>query len=334
MLLKDMLKYRNSWLGVAMIWIVMFHSPGFLFPDFLGFLKSIGYGGVDICLFASGIGCYYSLNKNNDIGQFIKRRFERLMPTYLIFIIFWLIFKFVTTPIPLTAVIGNLLGIEYLTDSGHGFNWYISALLLFYLLSPYFKKVADKLSYKQSLIFTLFLTILSIPFWDSTTYIIIVTRLPIFYMGMILAKASNEGKRLDKKLTAFCLLCFIIGSIFCFVAFKFFSTQLWEKGLYWYPFILLTPGICLLVAYVANISEKIKFLSFIKTVLDTIGKYSFEIYLLHIPLLTILDIAVHKFGLVEYEKLVYVFGLFLLIAGCWVLKKTATFLTKSFKKIK
>ena len=89
---KDFLRYRQSWLGVALIWIMFFHMPF----DFglLQYPIAAGYGGVDICFFASGIGCFYSLSSNSDVLSFMKRRTQRLLPTYLIFIVFWLVFQY------------------------------------------------------------------------------------------------------------------------------------------------------------------------------------------------------------------------------------------------
>ena len=86
-LFKDLLRFRNVWLGIAMIWIVLFHIPIEWPIKVLDFIINLGYAGVDICLFASGIGCYYSLTSNSDVGVFIKRRLNRIMPMYLIFIV-------------------------------------------------------------------------------------------------------------------------------------------------------------------------------------------------------------------------------------------------------
>ena len=146
MLLKDMLKYRNAWLGVAMIWIVFYHAKINIGLDILHTIKAFGYGGVDICLFASGAGCYFSLSANSDIGTFIKRRFVRLAPTYLCFIVFWLIYKFFIDSISLQAVLGNIFAIQNFTGLGQHFNWYISAIILFYFLAPYLKIVVDRAS--------------------------------------------------------------------------------------------------------------------------------------------------------------------------------------------
>ena len=144
MKIKDTLKYRNIWLGCAMIWIVLYHTEVYMSIGLLRYFKGMGYGGVDICLFASGIGCYFSLDKNPEIINFFKRRFIRIAPTYWCFICIWFIYRALIGKLKLSAVLGNVLGIQSLTGLGNEFNWYISALLILYILAPIFKAIVDK----------------------------------------------------------------------------------------------------------------------------------------------------------------------------------------------
>lgn len=65
-------KYRSELMGFSILWVVWFHSALYLnkFPigfmaHLFEFLKSIGYGGVDIFLLVSGLGIYNSLKKHN-----------------------------------------------------------------------------------------------------------------------------------------------------------------------------------------------------------------------------------------------------------------------------
>ena len=73
-----------------MLWILLFHIPMELPGAGLRLFRQLGYGGVDLCLFASGVGCFYSLSKDPDAGRFLGRRLWRLGPVYLIFMLFWL----------------------------------------------------------------------------------------------------------------------------------------------------------------------------------------------------------------------------------------------------
>lgn len=54
-------QYRNSLMGFAILWIIVYHFYLVIQPiDQSVFPVRIGYGGVDIFLLLSGLGLYYS----------------------------------------------------------------------------------------------------------------------------------------------------------------------------------------------------------------------------------------------------------------------------------
>lgn len=282
MLTKNFLKYRNVWLGVAMIWMVWYHTQ--VFPNMPGLkhLIYLGYGGVDVCLFASGIGCYFSLCKDSDPFRFMKRRFARLLPTYLIFICIWLIYKLATVSMPIPAILGNILGIQNFTTLGNDFNWYISAIFLLYLLAPLGKSLADHTPgiMGQARIVVL-LVLFSVPFWSSSVFMITVTRIPIFYVGMVFGKLCTENTSVSRRLWYSCMGAGTLGLVMVLVVYEFCYGYLWDWGLGWYPFILITPGLCMGISGVMLLLEKSRIGHGIAFVLDKVGQYSFEIYLVH-----------------------------------------------------
>lgn len=66
--LNDLSQYRKELMGLATIMIIVCHAPGsgVLMPPAIGRLLNEGHLGVDIFLFLSGIGCWFSLNKEKD----------------------------------------------------------------------------------------------------------------------------------------------------------------------------------------------------------------------------------------------------------------------------
>lgn len=48
--IKDICGYRNLWMEMAIVWVMLFHS-GLLVAYPMESLKNIGYGGVDIFFF-------------------------------------------------------------------------------------------------------------------------------------------------------------------------------------------------------------------------------------------------------------------------------------------
>lgn len=52
-------KYRDAFMGIAILWIMLHHS-NFYLPNPLFGIKRLGYSGVDIFMFVSGLGCAVS----------------------------------------------------------------------------------------------------------------------------------------------------------------------------------------------------------------------------------------------------------------------------------
>lgn len=326
MSVKEITKYRSIWMGLAIIWIVLYHFGFNINNSFFSFIKKIGYGGVDIFLFASGLGCYYSLKNDFNIGLFIKKRFFKIMPTYYCFIIIWLILKYFINGLSIEIVVGNLLCIQTFTGLDNSFNWYIDFMWLFYFLSPYFVLIVDKIKSFIELLAVVFIVLLfSIPFFGVEPYIIGVTRLPIFFLGMVFGKMSYMKVILTTKKLVLILLAMIMG---LFILFGFYHKfdNLWYYGLHWYPFILITPGLCIIISIfcMKNHSKLMKKLLFI---IDKIGNNTLIIYLIHITITSIVEHLISKGFLLNSNK-IWLFSIIVVIICCYILKICVSFIKK------
>lgn len=282
MTLKEVIKYRKIWMGFAILWVIFFHF-GYKPPDPLAALQSSGYSGVDIFFFASGIGCYLSYSRDKNAAAFIKRRFIRIMPTYFVFIVIWCTYKVITDGMDFTTVLGNIFCVQDLTGKDGSFNWYFGAMWIFYLLTPYFVAVADKIKKPAGcVLFCLLLVLFSFPFWNVKALIIIVTRLPVYFLGMYLAKRSQES---DEKISLKFMLIATVLSIISMAAFIvcYFKLhdELWNYGLWWYPFIITAPTICLYLSFICKQLEKKSVGQKILKAFSFIGSYTFELFLVH-----------------------------------------------------
>ena len=98
--LSDLSAYRTQLMGIATLMIIICHANAYhvLLPRFLASLFVWGNFGVDIFLFLSGIGLYYSLSKRNthkkdDYISFYKKRGVRIyIPYIIIYVPYCLIF--------------------------------------------------------------------------------------------------------------------------------------------------------------------------------------------------------------------------------------------------
>lgn len=342
MKLKKTFEYRNVWMGLAILWIVWFHSGIVLPSTILTFIKSIGYGGVDIFLFASGIGCYYSLGNNSDTIEFLKRRFVRIIPIYWCFLIVWVVYKVIFRDMPLVAILGNVFCIQNLTGRGNEFNWYMSVMVLTYLLAPLFYRIINRLSsWKQYITVLILLIALSVPFWQNNIAIIVMTRIPIFFLGMVIAKLAKQECVITKKgwvVTASTALCGVVVLIWCF---KKYEAYLWSYGLYWYPFLLIVPGACLIVSFFLEQLQKNLLGRAIVRFFGFFGKFSFEIYLIHVFVLDIFGTHFFATGIFPDRIRYRLFALACVVPGCVFLRlyykgvmKTVSYIQDKFEKKK
>ena len=277
MKIREITQYRSVWMGVAILWVVLLHSGLKDMPILISVVRELGYGGVDIFCFCSGIGLYCSYTKDHNILRFFRRRIQRILPPYIMFITVWVIFKIAVSSFPWISVLGNILGVEGLAGRNGEFNWYITYIVISYSIAPIVASVVEGTADKfKALLLVLCVLIISLVFWETES-IMLVTRLPIFTVGMLCGKLITLDYTLSKREVALVMLGFALGLIACAISFIFGSKYLWTCGLYWYPFILITPGMCLVLA------EVMRWLSQSKPG----AMLCFEIYLVHIFLFDI-----------------------------------------------
>lgn len=280
-------RYRDELKGIAILWVVFFHAllscTGVLYD-----IQKIGYGGVDIFFFLTGYGLFFSLSKSQDLKGYWKRRMARVLPAYLPFILCWMLVMFPQYGLTATQMIrsffGNLLMVGFWAEVPKLFNWYVSALLLMLLLAPLlFASLSKSKNPGKTLLILLALSFcLGLCFIGDDRYMGI-SRLPIFLLGMGFAmdmrpKLSPWLKRV------LLLLSFVVGLAILLLCFNRYQELLNDYAMYWHPFILITPPLCIFLAFLFRKAEKARAL-FLP--LRWLGAASFEIYLMNIWLVEI-----------------------------------------------
>ena len=266
-------------MGFAILWIMFFHCGAAIDVEPLQTFKQLGYGGVDIFIFASGIGCWHSLNKNPDAFSFLERRARRVLPTWITFVlIWWSTLDFQGLEMPWSALLGNLFFVQAFTDWRFSFNWYMSALPVLYILAPYFFALSAR---RSCAAVTAALLILTVPFLDQD-YLILMTRLPIFFLGFYVA--ARRDSIIDRRLMLGSIALTALGFIILIACSKILPPLTLSRfGLWWYPFILITPGLCLIL------STAFRRLPTLEKILSALGGLSFEIYLVHLLLINVVN---------------------------------------------
>lgn len=302
-LLKLINSNRAILMGIAILWIVTFHSQYRFSTDLFKWIRKIGYGGVDIFFLLSGIGMYYSLNKSKeDILSFYKRRITRIIPAYIPILFIWFIIKINNSDIQIFNIIKQFIGNISMTgwwiNLPNQFNWYVQMIMWLYFISPILYKIINILKTKfQAIIMIILSIVFAIPFFNSTI-LMAVSRIPIFLIGMLVVHYSMNGENDDinaisKKKSIIISVILSIVMILGFVVLIYWiniydNKQLRGYGTYWWPFIMITPGLTIILSFLFNLIRKVKFCKYVIKFIEIIGTSSFEIYLIHILLFDML----------------------------------------------
>ncbi len=282
----------NELKGFAILGIIFSHIGYFLSKDprFLFPLSIFAGLGVNLFLFLSGFGLATSYLKNgHTIKLFYKKRLQRIFIPLWIVLIFLLLFDWATLHItyPWQTILGNFLGWYPTADIYQDLNsslWYFSLILFYYLIFPlvFHRKIA----YLSPIIITVISYLLFSYFLPSSAMVLKLYNLHFiaFPLGIVLALVNkntntitnqlsqlwNKTHLIPKTLRFFILAILLLG-------FSYFSinsnvgqglakeqlTSLFSMGLLLFIFVL-------------------KSLHF--KLLSLFGTYSYEIYLIHWPL--------------------------------------------------
>lgn len=278
----DLSSYRTQLMGIAALMIIIGHANAYhvLMPNILSSICSHFAIGVDIFLFLSGLGLYYSLSKNtlsnkNDYLSFYKKRFYRIfIPYFMIYIPYCLIFILLDR----YSIRDSILCLSTLEFwIFHRGAWFISLIIILYIISPFLYKVLlGKSKWLIAIGIIAILTILrNIPLADQSYSNVLyngqlaLARVPSFIIGLAIGPYCKEGKQISSLYML--LLCCI-----CIITSKYIG--IWKCP--WLIVPILLYIFILMIKLIENlwINKCFKFL----------GKISLESYLTNITLKSIL----------------------------------------------
>lgn len=186
--LSDISTFRSELMGWAILWIMMLH---FTFTQIkpIGFIAQYGFAGVEIFMFVSGFGLYYSLEKCHKLSYFYTRRLLRIFPTYYILGIFASILLYkdnIFTYLYRYTTIGFWTGDIYA-------EWYIPSIVFLYILAPFLKRLYEQKNYfiiTSICIICIFVSYIYVTFnyfYKGEPHFFLLYRIPAFLFGMACA---------------------------------------------------------------------------------------------------------------------------------------------------
>jgi len=284
MIFSDILNKKQELMGFAIIWVFLFHSKFgqniFLIKEVIGF----GSHGVDIFFFLSALGLSHSLSKNSNFLEFYLRRFWRIVPTLLLFlIVVHLVGIWLDYPHPKTLIqnlcwyttIGWWINGFFKDPYCYFYEWYIPTLILFYAFAPILYKCSKKslltimlMSTMLSLIFSFF-GILETIYWSYQ-------RIAIYVGGFIFYKLIK--KHVDGKFSINMFLVSFLGGVILLLLSSYIPSghKIFKLAIYRCSMLLGMP------IFLFLLSTTICRAPILKPFLRVCGTLSLELYLLHI----------------------------------------------------
>lgn len=196
---------RPELMGAAMLWVMLFHAYELHFGvPVLDAVKALGFGGVDIFILLSGMGLYISLaTTQRSYLSYCRRRLKRILPAYWLVVGTYSLWLRLQGRISLRVAAWSLSTLHYWFHIPGSFNWYVPAVLAFYLLAPFWVRLLRRSGHPEWLTVLAFpvsygLYRLSIPlglnYMEDFLY-----RIPTFAVGLLAGSYILSGRKLTAR---------------------------------------------------------------------------------------------------------------------------------------
>lgn len=283
---SDFSKYRSALMGAAMLFVMFFHVTMPKSYMMYGVVRC-GNIGVDMFLFLSGIGLWYSWTKQPSLKHFFKRRYLRIYPAWLIMALLFYIPNYL-----------NVAGGGYSPNIGHLmanilFNWsfwriddltfwFIPSIMMLYTVAPFYMELIRKHpSYRWLLVAVTIVWAVMVQYYPpvhrSVGHVeIFWSRIPIFLLGINCGQWVKEKRTMEGAALWGVLLLFILSFMMCIEFENHWRGKfpLFLERMVYIP-CCITAMVLLCQAFRYAPKWLLSFLTFI-------GGISLELYLIHV----------------------------------------------------
>lgn len=209
--------WRGCIMGFAALWIWFFHEwiPVVDWVHNLcyveDFIKRIGFAGVDIFFFLSGMGLVYAIERYST-AVFYQRRYARILPPFLLFGLVMMVSEHWT----LGAYLKNVTGFNFFALNIYSYLWFVPAISTLYLVFPLFYRFFRRWRSKPGLIYGvllvwLFLSILAEGRMREDLYGF-TNRIPVFLVGVLAGWYARErDAAFTGETWTVCVLTLLVG---------------------------------------------------------------------------------------------------------------------------
>ena len=280
-------KHRGKLMGVAAIWIYVFHIlPSPTFANAHGawkiwwYIRNAGFCGVDMFLFLSGLGLAYHLHRHpvqnlNGWASFLGQRFSRI---YVVFFPFTLIYALLDGW-GVGMFLRRIVCLDQFTGNLYNFCWYVCCILLLYLLTLPLNSLAKRPAVTALAGIGYFWALFALRGTMRSDLYAIAVRVPVFVLGLCAARFSREERRISGPGWMICTGITLVGLTLSYgLNSKLILSPLPAGNAF--VNVLLAPGLCVILAAVFEMLDRWKWFAPVGRVLTFFGTISLELYLM------------------------------------------------------
>ncbi len=320
-------KYRGMLMGIAILGIMFFHYTVSRGNEANWFESCyhlyIGGSFVDVFLILSGIGLYYSFKKVSNLSVFYEKRYVRiLIPYMLIAVPFWFCKDFLIRSRGPIRFLKDLFFITFFQRGTKTF-WYIFLICICYLIFPalfqLFEAASDHATeYIYYISLFTFFSVISLMIQDHNVELyenikMALVRFPAFCGGCLIGKMSYEKRPIPK---------YVYGIMLASVFVEMIGVKpktimaYYAKGLFTFSLCLL---FILLLEFLSQRWEKIVY--GLRRIFEWIGKYTLELYLLHVGIRNLMNTLGMPTGSRRWTFLLWAVSFALAVPIHWLTNK-------------
>ncbi len=326
--------YRNEIFGISIISIMIFHffedvakyGQGIFYPFVQLYNGILGSVGVEIFVFLSGMGLYFSFKKNSEMKQFYHKRLIRIMPTYLVWgFFFWFLKDIVLLKKGIVQFLYDYSFLSFLLEGDRSL-WFIIFIIIMYFIFPFLYQLFDDTEEKRFVklilvVLIIYFAVAQVKYFMPSVYKnieIALLRTFSFVIGVYCAHYIYLGKEcgLGGNL--------LIGSGLVIKAISLLLKYKGQGGILNQRIVMCLFSISLmfLVTVVLNLIEE----SGIQFMLKKAGKYSLELYMTHVTIRNLMNsIGLYTYELKNYVICILLSVFFSVLLQKWIRKMTSKY---------
>ena len=281
--LGNISRFRAEQMGAAMLFVILFHVALDRGDPFYG-LRRCGNVGVDIFLFLSGVGLWFSWVKTPDVLRFYRRRLLRIVPTWLVVATAFYLPDYLGArrfSRSLVDLIGDItINWDFWLHDELTF-WYVPAIMALYLVAPwYMRLVQSRPVYRWlPLLMVIWCVMVQwvLPIHHAVGHIeIFWSRVPIFFIGINFGEMVRTRRHLPGEAVWLLLITFLMtfGTCLYLEQVRHGHFPLFVERMLYIPFTVCT------VLVMNRIFRRMP--QWVNSSFRFVGALSLEAYLIHI----------------------------------------------------